>query len=227
MSSRDGRSFIVAIPSSEIKKILSWVLKHPNEETGGDLFGSWHKEEDGVENKLNIRHVIGAGKLCRRTTFSFHQDVRYSSRIAAYLYQHHGIDHVAVWHTHHSALDQPSAPDENAIWSTMPSHALNRFALIIASIADKSNDGVICSVALKCFLFEVDESTNEHLPVLLGKFRVLHEQDRTAFFRSDVKEVELEAGAESLLTVEELESFDIIETETSIVGSRKKNVSWK
>ena len=96
----------------------------------------------------------------------------------------------------------------------MPSHAITRFALVIAVIVDKRN------VALKCFLFEINEETNERLPVLLGKFRVLSEP----FSRCDVSEAELEEGAEFLPTTEELESFHIIETEESVMGYRKKDV---
>lgn len=214
MTTRDGRHFIVVIHASEVKKIFSWVLKQPNKETGGDLFGSWHERHNGSETNLNIRHAIGAGKLCLRTSFSFCQDVQYSSRISTYLSEHHGMEHVAVWHLHHTGLDQPSAADEDAIWNTMPSHAINRFALIIAVIVDKSN------VTLKCFLFEINEETTERLPVLLGKFRILSEP----FSRCDVSEAELEEGAEFLPTAEELESFHIIETEESVMGYRKKNV---
>ena len=216
MTSHDGRRFIVVIRASEVKKIFCWVLKHPTEETGGDLFGSWHERHNGLETNLNIHHAIGAGKFCLRTSFSFCQDVQYSSRIATYLSEHHGMDHVAVWHSHHTGLDQPSVPDENAIWNTMPPHAINRFALIIAVIHDKSN------VALKCFLFEINEETNERLPVLQGKFRVLPEP----FSPGDVSEAALEEGAESSLpTAEELASFHIIETEESVMGCRKKNVT--
>ena len=226
MSSRDGRRFTVVIPASEIKKIFSWVLKHPTEETGGDLFGSWDEEQDGLENKLNILHVVGPGKLCRRTTYSFHQDVRYSSRIATYLNEHHGMEHVAVWHSHQSGLDQPSAPDTNAIWGTMPSYAIKRFVVIIASIVDKSSEDDISPIALKCFLFEIDERTNKRFPVLLGKFRVLPEDSKTVCSCGDIKEAEgVEADAESLLTAEELQTFEIIETETSVIGYRKQNVT--
>ena len=219
MSSRDGRRFIVEIPASEIKKIFSWVLKCPAEETGGDLFGLWDEGQHAFKNKLNIHHVIGPGNLCRRTTFLFHQDVRYSSRIATYLSEQHSLDHVAVWHSHQSALDRPSAPDEEAIWNTMPSHAINRFALFIASIVKKSDNDVISSVAIKCFLFEIDERTNECLPVLQGKFQILPEQSKTVCFGSDLEEYELDEGAENFVTDEELKSLDINVTETSVVGS--------
>ncbi len=218
MSSRDGRRFTVSIQANDVKKIFIWVLKHPAEETGGDLFGSWEETHDCLENVLNIRYVIGPGELCRRTTFSFHQDVRYASKMEDYLKDQYDIEHVALWHSHLTVLDRPSTEDENMVWNTMPSHAINRFVLVIANVIDKSIERV--TVSLKCFLFEIDKETDECLPVLLGKFRVLSEKHNKPDRASDVHEVELE-GAECLITEGELASFDITETETSVIGCRK------
>lgn len=218
MSSRDGRRFTVAIQANDVKKIFSWVLKHPAEETGGDLFGSWKETHDGLENALNIRYVIGPGELCRRTSLSFHQDVRYASKMEDYLKDQYDIEHVALWHSHLTVLDRPSTEDENMVWNTMLSHAINRFVLVIANVIDGISERI--TVSLKCFLFEIDKETDECLPVLLGKFRVSSEKLNKADRTSDVQEVELE-GAECLITEEELESFDITETETSVIGCRK------
>jgi len=218
MVSRDERCFIVAIHANDIKKIVSWVLKHPAEETGGDLFGSGEETHEGSENTLNVKYVIGPGELCRRTTFSFHQDVRYASKMEIYLNDHRGMEHVALWHSHQNSLDQPSTEDENMVWNTMPSHDINRFVLMIANITERSSERV--SVALKCFLFQIDQKTDERLPVLLGKFRVVS-VDQNEADRNDIQRVELE-GAECLITEKEFASFDITETETSVIGCRKK-----
>ena len=217
MVSRDERCFSVVIHANDIKKIVNWVLKHPVEETGGDLFGSWEEVHAGLENTLNIKHVIGPGELCRRTTFSFHQDVRYASKMEVYLYDHHGMEHVALWHSHQNALDQPSTEDENMVWNTMPSHDINRFVLMIANITERSSEHV--SVALKCFLFQIDKKTDECLPVLLGKFRVVS-VDQNHVDRSGIQRAESE-GAECLINEKEFASFDITETETSVIGCRK------
>ena len=58
------------------------------------------------------------------------------------------------------------------VWETMSSHDISRFVLLIASIADRSKEAENAAVSLKCFLFEIDNKTEECLPVLLGKFRV-------------------------------------------------------
>ena len=222
MSSSDGRKFTVFIRANDIKRIFSWVMKHPNLETGGDVFGLWEKSHNSLENILHIHYIIGPGQLCRRTTFSFHQDVRYASQMEDYFHRNHGMEHVALWHSHQSGLDRPSADDKKMVWETMPSHDINRFVLLIASIADSGKESESAAVSLKCFLFEIDDKTEECLPVLLGKFRVLTAEETERTHRFDLHDIELEAGAEYLIADEDLALSEITETETSVIGYRKR-----
>lgn len=218
-----NRRFTVEIPVRELKKIFSWVLKSPSEETGGDLFGLWSERQDNLENKLCIYHVSGPGKLCRRTPFSFDQDVRYSSRIATYLSQQHGLDHVAVWHSHQSALDRPSAPDEEAIWNTMRSLAINRIALFIASsVGKRKEDDGISSFVINNFLFETHEKSNKCWPVLQGTFRILPEPSKKICFHSEEEKASLEELAESLVTDKDIDMIDITVSETSVIASLQR-----
>ena len=224
MCSRERR-FTVEIPASDLKKIFSWVLKSPSEETGGDLFGSWNEGRDDLENKLRIYHVSGPGKLCRRTPFSFDQDVRYSNKIATYLSEQHGLDHVAVWHSHQSALDRPSAPDEEAIWNTMRSLAINRIALFIASSVDKrKEDDDSSSFVINTFLFETNEKSNKCWPVLQGTFRILPEPSKKICFHSDEEKASLEGLAENLVTDKDINMIDITVSETSVIGSLERQL---
>lgn len=226
MSGSRDRRFTVEIPASELKKIFSWVLKSPSEETGGDLFGVWSDGQDDLENKLCIYHVSGPGKLCRRTPFSFDQDVRYSKKIATYLSQQHGLDHVAVWHSHQSALDRPSAPDEEAIWNTMRSLAINRIALFIASSVDnRKEDDDISFFVVNSFLFETHEKNNKCWPVLQGTFRILPEPSKKLCFHNDEEKASLEELAESLVTDNDSDMIDITVSETSVIGSLKRQLS--
>ena len=225
MYSRDRR-FTIEIQASELKKIFSWVHKSPSEETGGDLFGVWSEGQDDLENKLCIYHVSGPGKLCRRTPFSFDQDVRYSNKIATYLSQQHGLDHVAVWHSHQSALYRPSAPDEEAIWNTMRSLAINRIALFIASRVDKrKEDDHNSSFVVNSFLFEAHEKSNKCWPVLQGTFRILLEPSKKLCFHSDEEKASLEELAESLVTDKDIDMIDITVSETSVIGSLERQLS--
>ena len=222
MYSRDRR-FTVEIPARELKKIFSWVLKSPSEETGGDLFGLWSERQDDLENKLCIYHVSGPGKLCRRTPFSFDQDARYSKRIATYLSQQHSLDHVAVWHSHQSALDRPSAPDEEAIWNTMRSLAINRIVLFIASsVGKRKEDDGISSFVINNFLFETHEKSNKCWPVLQGTFRILPEPSKKICFHSDEEKASLEELAESLVTDKDIDMIDITVSETSVIASLER-----
>ena len=68
----------------------------------------------------------------------------------------------------------------------MPSHDISRFVLIIANITGRSSERV--SVALTCFLFQIDDKTDKCLPVLLGKFRVVS-TEQNKLDRSDVREL--------------------------------------
>ena len=186
------------------------------------MFGLWEKSHNSLENILHIHYIIGPGQLCRRTTFSFHQDVRYASQMEDYFHRNHGMELVALWHSHQSGLDRPSADDKKMVWETMPSHDINRFVLIIASIADSGKESENTAVSLKCFLFEIDDKTEECLPVLLGKFRVLTAEETERTHRSDLHDIELEAGAEFLIADEDLALSEITETETSVIGYRKR-----
>ena len=51
----------------------------------------------------------------------------------------------------------------------MPSHDISRFVLLIASIADRSRESDNAAVSFKCFLFEIDDKTEECLPFFAWK----------------------------------------------------------
>ena len=104
----------------------------------------------------------------------------------------------------------------------MPSHDISRFVLLIASIADRSRESENAAVSLKCFQFEIDDKTEECLPVLLGKFRVLTAEETEQTHRYGLHDIELVGGAEFLIADEDLALFEITETETSVIGYRKR-----
>ena len=57
---------------------------------------------------------------------------------------------------------------------------------------------------------------------LLGKFRVLTAEETDWTHRFDLHDIELEGGAEYLIADEDLALFEITETETSVIGYRKR-----
>ena len=163
------RIFEVTIYEEDYKKLCAWVLRKPNIETGGDLFGLWVDEHEAV-----IQLALGPGKGCTRTTTSFYQDVGYLEEVGSYLTQNEGVCHIGEWHSHHRlGLARPSSGDENTVWNNMPTYKLSRFVIFIANIEASRQS---YKVNIGCFLFEIDSKGN-HLPVLQGKFKILHSEN--------------------------------------------------
>ena len=167
-SSQDNREFNVVIYENDYKELCAWVLRRPNIETGGDLFGLWANKYTAV-----IQLVLGPGKGCRRTSTSFYQDVNYLEKVGTHLTQKEGICHIGEWHSHHQlGLARPSGGDENTVWNNMPTYNLTRFVIFIANI---DHSGQSYSVNVGCFLFEID-GNGKQLPVLPGKFNMLNQE---------------------------------------------------
>ena len=161
----EKRNFSVVIYEKDYKELCAWVLKKPNIETGGDLFGLWADKHTAV-----IQLVLGPGKQCKRTTASFYQDIDYLRRVGSYLTQNEGVCHIGEWHSHHQlGLARPSGGDENTVWNNMPTYNLKRFVIFIANI-QSSRDSY--NVDVGCFLFEIDDK-GQHMDVLPGKFTIL------------------------------------------------------
>ncbi len=167
-SSEPPRSFNVLIYEEDYKELCAWVLKKPNIETGGDLFGLWADKHTAV-----IQLVLGPGQGCSRTTASFYQDIDYLQRVGSYLTQNEGVCHIGEWHSHHQlGLAQPSGGDERTVWNNMPTYNLKRFVIFIANIQSNKHS---YSVDVGCFLFETDEKGNR-LDVLRGEFTILQKE---------------------------------------------------
>ena len=165
----DERNFEVVIYEADYKELCAHVLRKPNIETGGDLFGLW-----AGEHKAVIGFTLGPGKGCKRTSTSFYQDVRYLEEVGSYLTQNEGVCHIGEWHSHHQlGLARPSGGDENTVWNNMPTYKLSRFVIFIANIEASRHS---YKVNIGCFLFEIDSKGNQ-LPVLQGKFKILHSEN--------------------------------------------------
>ena len=153
------------IYEDDYKELCAWVLKKPNIETGGDLFGLWADKHTAV-----IQLVLGPGKQCTRTTASFYQDIDYLRRVGSYLTQNEGVCHIGEWHSHHQlGLARPSGGDENTVWNNMPTYNLKRFVIFIANIQSSKHS---YNVNVGCFLFEINDQ-GKHMNVLPGKFTIL------------------------------------------------------
>ena len=159
------RYFEVLIYEEDYKEMCAHVLRKPNIETGGDLFGLWQDERKAV-----VQLALGPGKRCRRTSTSFYQDVEYLDKVGSYLTQKEGVCHIGEWHSHHQlGLARPSGGDESTVWRNMPTYQLSRFVIFIANI---EATGQSYKVNIGCFLFEIDRRGTQ-LPVKQGRFKIL------------------------------------------------------
>ena len=162
----DDRSFQVVIYEQDYKELCSWVLRHKNIETGGDLFGLWSDDRTAV-----VQLVLGPGMDCRRTGTSFYQDLRYLEDVGSYLTSNEGLCHIGEWHSHHQlGLARPSGGDESTVWNNMPTYSLDKFVIFIANLEEYAS-----KVNVGCFLFEFAScaENKKQLPVLPGRFKVL------------------------------------------------------
>ena len=128
-----GRDFTIHMFEDDIQKMGQWVLKHPHDETGGDLFGLWTTGAGpGLEPVIHV--VLGPGDGCRRTSVSFFQSIPYLKKVGYLLTQKYMLGHIGEWHSHHQlGLFQPSGGDSSTVTNNYPRGAYG-FILIIVNI---------------------------------------------------------------------------------------------
>ena len=108
------------------------VYKHQDIETGGNLFGLWTTSGSAM-----IHVAPGPGINCKRTTTSFHQDIKYMHRVGRFVNDNYMLCHIGEWHSHHSlSLNRPSAGDEQTVRRNFP-QGVSKFLVIIANIKDR------------------------------------------------------------------------------------------
>lgn len=135
------RDFKIYLFEEDQKMMEDLVLRYPDIETGGDLFGLWTSEGDAV---LHI--VLGPGQGCKRTDVSFYQDIPYLQRNGELLTQNYMLCHIGEWHSHHQLrLCQPSQGDSSTVIRNYPGRDTCGFLLIIANIVSLSRRQVTLS----------------------------------------------------------------------------------
>ena len=196
--SEQSRSFNVLIYEEDYKELCAWVLKKPDIETGGNLFGLWADKRTAV-----VQLVLGPGVDCRRTTASFYQDIDYLQRVGSYLTRNEGVCHIGEWHSHHQmGLARPSGGDENTVWNNMPTYNLKKFVIFIATIQSSKQS---YNVNIGCFLFEIDDH-DHRLAVLPGEFTILQKKNLLSLKQevSMERSKDAEMDDESKITIEDL-----------------------
>ena len=114
---------------SEFQAIQKHVLKYPNLETGGSLYG-WYSET-GLPI---IALATGPGRNATHEATRFHADEQYSMEIGQKVVNY-GLQHVGEWHSHHTlGLAQPSGIDCRAMQASIGCSPAGRFLCGIANI---------------------------------------------------------------------------------------------
>ena len=132
------RELKVYLFQEDCEMMKDLVLRYPNVETGGDLFGLWTSDGDAV-----LHMVLGPGKNCKRTATSFYQDIPYLQEKGELLTTKYMLCHIGEWHSHHQLhLYEPSHGDSSTVIRHYP-HGTCGFLLIIANIL--SPDTVLLS----------------------------------------------------------------------------------
>lgn len=132
------RELKVYLFQEDFEMMKDLVLRYPNVETGGDLFGLWTSDGDAV-----LHMVLGPGKNCKRTATSFYQDIPYLQEKGELLTTKYMLCHIGEWHSHHQLhLYEPSHGDSSTVIRHYP-HGTCGFLLIIANIL--SPDTVLLS----------------------------------------------------------------------------------
>ncbi len=110
------------------------VYKHPQSETGGNLFGQWTTSGSAV-----IHVVLGPGQHCSRTDTSFEQDMAYMKRVGRFVKDRYSLCHIGEWRSHHSlSLNKPSAEEEHYVRRTFP-QGMSKFLVVIANIENRDS----------------------------------------------------------------------------------------
>ena len=122
------------IYESEKKRICDYVMKYPNLETGGSMYG-WYSES-GLPI---IALITGPGKNAMHHEVRFHADEAYSLEIGNAIVGY-GLQHLGEWHSHHKMdLNHPSGVDCDAMRTSLASRnsSIARFLRGIANLVGK------------------------------------------------------------------------------------------
>lgn len=156
------RELKVYLFQEDFEMMKDLVLRYPNVETGGDLFGLWTSDGDAV-----LHMVLGPGKNCKRTATSFYQDVPYLQEKGELLTTKYMLCHIGEWHSHHQLhLYEPSHGDSSTVIRHYP-HGTCGFLLIIANIL--SPDTVLLSPYLYTARSQYDFYQKGQLVPLLSR----------------------------------------------------------
>lgn len=125
----------VLVYEGELAFMARCVTDYPEIETGGDLFGFWTHSGSPV-----IEYVLGPATTADHQDVEFHQEASYLRAAGAALRDHHGLQHVGTWHSHHRlGLTEPSTGDSKTMQHAVDKNLFPGWLLTICTFADASS----------------------------------------------------------------------------------------
>lgn len=138
---------IVYIHRDVFDYISRCILDHPNEETGGQLFG--YKTPEGY---VVVLYAIGPGPHANHQTTFFNQDVQYFKKVYKILHPKYGLCYIGEWHSHHRlGIDIPSSHDSSTAVNNLQKCKRNDLLLCIGNVDSESRS------TLNAFVFRKDD----------------------------------------------------------------------
>ncbi len=119
----------VYIYESEYRMIYSAAREFINDETGGDLYGTFTHGDMPI-----IWLASGPGPRVRRNRVHFEQDTSFTTGWQRQLMNQFGVQYIGSWHSHHSlGLREPSSGDREAARIYALNHNRSRTLEIIVT----------------------------------------------------------------------------------------------
>lgn len=133
--SRSTTNARVYIYASEYKMIYAAAREFINDETGGDLYGTFTHGDMPI-----IWLASGPGPRVKRNRVHFEQDTSFTTTWQRQLMQAFGVQYIGSWHSHHSlSLREPSGGDREAARTYALNHNRRRTLEIIVT-HERNND---------------------------------------------------------------------------------------
>jgi hypothetical protein len=100
MKSHSTDKVRLVIPKAALITVFDECDGFDQDETGGRVIGTYQEHKDKLD--VHVTGIIEAGPQARRSAVSFFQDGEYQEQVFRKIEdQHHEIEHLGNWHTHH------------------------------------------------------------------------------------------------------------------------------
>lgn len=151
---------IVRIYESELHLILHEVSIHNNIETGGSLLGLWTSAGNPT-----ILLASRPGRRAVRAVTQFDQDLNVHRMMEELLVEHHGVQSIGLWHSHHSlGLHELSGGDVQRTIQFARRSQRSLFCDLLCYFTDSSDGGTESpEITIKPYVY-IDAGAGRRVP---------------------------------------------------------------